>query len=169
MLHRRQFVTAGAALAGATALPLPALADRVVQLSWDDLIPRGQNTKLLRQLRRQGVVSHGEFSTGFDQAEAQTVTEAYNGKTVRLPGFVVPLDLSSEGVREFILVPFVGACIHVPPPPANQLVLVTTDKPFEFIGLEHAVAVTGTFDTMLTGTELAVIGYKMDAQKIRSV
>ncbi|HSR54015.1 MAG TPA: DUF3299 domain-containing protein [Acidobacteriota bacterium] len=47
-----------------------------------------------------------------------------NGKTVRIPGFMVPLDDDDEAVNEFLLVPYVGACIHTPPPPPNQLVHV---------------------------------------------
>ncbi|WP_428517255.1 DUF3299 domain-containing protein [Roseovarius sp.] len=50
----------------------------------------------------------------------------WTGKTVQPWGFIVPLDHEGTGVTAFILVPYVGACVHVPPPPANQLVFVTT-------------------------------------------
>lgn len=52
------------------------------------------------------------------------VLEAANGKTVRIPGFMVPLEDFLDRVSEFLLVPYMGACIHVPPPPPNQLVYV---------------------------------------------
>jgi uncharacterized protein len=50
--------------------------------------------------------------------------QAMNGKRVRVPGYMVPLDDSANGVDEFILVPYYGACIHAPPPPPNQMVYV---------------------------------------------
>lgn len=50
--------------------------------------------------------------------------QAVNGKRVRVPGYMVPLDDSAQGVTEFILVPYYGACIHTPPPPPNQMVYV---------------------------------------------
>ena len=45
-------------------------------------------------------------------------------RKVRLPGYVVPLDADRSNRREFLIVPYWGACIHTPPPPANQIVLV---------------------------------------------
>ena len=66
-----------------------------------------------------------------------------NGETVKIPGFIVPLDHIGFGVTEFMLVPFVGACIHVPPPPPNQLVYVTTEEPWDAMTLWEPVWVTG--------------------------
>lgn len=50
--------------------------------------------------------------------------KALDGKMVRIPGYMVPLEDDSEVVSEFLLVPYVGACIHTPPPPPNQIVQV---------------------------------------------
>ena len=52
------------------------------------------------------------------------VAEELNGKYVRIPGYLLPLEVSNEKVTEFLLVPFIGACIHVPPPPQNQIIHV---------------------------------------------
>jgi len=151
----------------ATAMPWPraARAREVIELQWADLAPRegGLDWSALQGI---GVVEHGQMSTPFDQEAASAVTTAYNGKIVRLPGFVVPLDFDGTGVTTFILVPYVGACVHVPPPPANQLVLVTTERPFDVEGLFDPVYVTGTFTTSAAETELAQIGYSMDARRI---
>ncbi len=138
----------------------------MIDLEWDDLIPEGDGGTLLRSLRDLGVVEHGQLSTGFEQPEARAVTSEYNGKIVRLPGYIVPLDFDSTGVTAFILAPFVGACIHVPPPPANQLVLVTTEEPYEYKGLFDPVNVTGMFGTAATATSLAEIGYALSAELI---
>ena len=53
-----------------------------------------------------------------------TLVEELNGKQVRIPGYLLPLEVSGFKVTEFLLVPYVGACIHVPPPPPNQIVYV---------------------------------------------
>jgi len=85
---------------------------------------------------------------------------------VRLPGFMVPIDQSASGVAAFILVPYAGACVHVPPPPANQLVFVTTETPYESRGLYEAVNVIGVFGISSMRTYIADVGYALSADKI---
>ena len=92
----------------------------------------------------------------------------WNGRIVRLSGFVIPLDQDGTGVRVFMLVPYVGACIHVPPPPANQLVLVTSERPYEVEGLFAPVTVTGMFGAAATSTRLAEVGYALSADRIEA-
>ena len=67
------------------------------------------------------------------------------GKPIKIPGFAVPLegDDGFEYVKEFLLVPTFGACIHVPPPPPNQVIHVILDKPVYFEKLMYAVWVSG--------------------------
>ena len=55
---------------------------------------------------------------------ANAVVDDLDGRYVLLPGYVVPLEFSDSRIIEFLLVPWVGACIHKPPPPANQIVHV---------------------------------------------
>lgn len=55
-----------------------------------------------------------------------------DGKYIRLAGYLLPLDLSGQEIREFLLVPYVGACIHVPPPPKNQIVYARMVKPLKY-------------------------------------
>jgi hypothetical protein len=83
-----------------------------------------------------------------------------------MPGYIIPLQYDSTGTTEFILVPYIGACIHVPPPPANQLILVTTEEPWQTSGLWEAIWVTGTLRTQLQSTELADIGYALTSEEI---
>jgi hypothetical protein len=54
--------------------------------------------------------------------------DALNGKEIRIPGFMVPLEDTQKSVSEFLLVPSPQACIHVPPPPPNQMVYVKMPK-----------------------------------------
>ena len=67
------------------------------------------------------------------------------GKSIKIPGFAVPLEADDgfEYVKEFLLVPTYGACIHVPPPPPNQVIHVILDKPVYFEKLMYAVWVSG--------------------------
>ncbi|GAA6182730.1 MULTISPECIES: DUF3299 domain-containing protein [unclassified Shimia] len=165
MITRRRFL-ANVGSTSLASLSTPLFASNLVELDWSDLIPAGDTGKLMEQLRGIGVVQHGQLSTGFEQAAAGGVTEEFNGQTVRLPGFVVPLDFRPSGVTEFILAPFVGACIHVPPPPANQLILVTAKSPYAMTDLFDPVEVTGTFGTAATTTDLAEIGYTLSDAKV---
>ncbi|MDB9817954.1 DUF3299 domain-containing protein [Pelagibacterales bacterium] len=89
-----------------------------------------------------------------------------DGKIVKIPGYIVPLDYSGTGVTEFMLVPYVGACIHVPPPPPNQLVYVTTDKPWDTMTLWEPVWVTGEIIVKIQTNEWAETGYEISADKI---
>lgn len=162
----RALLTRRAILAFAAAAPVfpkVALAEEFIDLDWDDLLPEGQpfipNALL-------GLIQHDESVQASQQFESTGVRTDWNGKVVRLPGFVVPIDFVGARVSAFILVPFVGACVHVPPPPANQLVFVTTEKPYESKGQFEPVNVIGAFNTASTRTHLAEVGYALSAEKI---
>ena len=147
----------------ALALARPAWAEAVTDLEWTDLIPPG-NAAI--QPDRPGVLPHDETAMASRQPISTGSRTDWNGAVVRLSGFVVPLDYSGTGVTAFILVPYVGACIHVPPPPANQLVFVTTEVPFESRSLFDPVTVTGMFGTVQITTHLADVGYALSADRI---
>ena len=140
-------------------------AEDIIELEWNDLVPR-EGGALEAAAERMGVISHDQISTIPEQDGEAPTTDAYDGKLVRMPGFVVPLEYLSTGVTTFILVPYVGACIHVPPPPANQLVLVTSEEPLQFSGLFEPVWVTGVFGRAATSTDLAEIGYALSADLV---
>jgi uncharacterized protein len=91
-----------------------------------------------------------------------------DGKRVRIGGYVVPLDFEATNVKEFLLVPFVGACIHVPPPPPNQIIYVKTAKGFDVAGSFDPVYVTGTLKVASQYTGLAETGYAIDADKVET-
>ena len=95
------------------------------------------------------------------------VTEL-DGKHVRIGGYVVPLDFEATTVKEFLLVPFVGACIHVPPPPPNQIIYVKAAKGFDVARSFDPVYVTGTLKVASQYTGLAETGYTIDADKVET-
>ncbi|MDR2300670.1 MAG: DUF3299 domain-containing protein [Deltaproteobacteria bacterium] len=89
-----------------------------------------------------------------------------NSKRLKIPGFVVPLDFEQEKVDEFFLVPFFGACIHVPPPPPNQIILVRLKKPIEGLGVMEVVWVYGKISVEKVTTDIGNSGYSLAADKV---
>ena len=97
-----------------------------------------------------------------------------NGRTIRMPGYLLPLELSEKGSSEFLLVPYVGACIHVPPPPPNQIVFVKLKHLIKTDELFEPVWVTGRMRTKSSQRNLALVdgsskisvGYTLEGQKI---
>lgn len=149
----------------ATGLAGRAFAETVIDLEWRDLLPKDDHS-LPGNLA--GIVPHDESSLAAQQPMSSGIRMDWNGQIVRLSGFIVPIDYKGTGVTAFILVPYVGACVHVPPPPANQLVFVTTGTPYDSAGLFEPVTVTGMFGTASTSTQLAEIGYALSADEIRA-
>lgn len=149
---------------GAFALaPELVIAEGFIDLDWSDLLPDGQT---LAKPMENNLIQHSQDSLTVQQPKSKGVRTDWNGQIIRLPGFIVPIEYSGTSVTAFILVPFVGACIHVPPPPANQLVFVTTPKPYPSAGLHEPVNVTGMFGTAAQSTQLADISYALSADSI---
>ena len=92
-----------------------------------------------------------------------TANAELNGKNIRLPGYLLPLEFENKKVTEFLLVPWVGACIHTPPPPPNQIVHVKLEKGFE-LGDEiyTAVWVNGLMKTENNSPELSFVDGKQN-------
>ena len=109
--------------------------------------------------------------------EIQTsVVESLNGQSVRIPGYFLPLEISDTKATEFLLVPYIGACIHVPPPPPNQIIQVKTapQNGYQSKDLFEPVWVSGTITAksmvkdlyLVDGSADVDIGYSMQAFKI---
>lgn len=163
------------ALAAAATLPAAAVAAAAEfrELKWEELVPKDWDP--LKDLKGMGLgVPEG---TGLSDADpkAQALLEklreiwdraptvaAMDGRAVRLPGFVVPLDETPEGLTSFLLVPYFGACIHTPPPPANQIVHVHAKAPVKSRTMD-AVWVRGTLKIERADSSMGVSGYRLDA------
>ena len=95
------------------------------------------------------------------------VVPALDGQLIRLPGYIVPLEVSEDGrTTDFLLVPYFGACIHVPPPPSNQIVHVTSKEGVKLDELYQPYWIVGAMQVKASTSELADAGYQMDAQRI---
>jgi hypothetical protein len=101
------------------------------------------------------------------QSGSAEVNRTLEGATIKLPGFIVPLAMTSDGlVSEFFLVPYVGACIHVPPPPPNQIVYVKLSKAKGLAVIYEAYWVTGTLHTQAKDTRFGAAAYSMNASNV---
>jgi len=133
----------------------------------------------LRKLKEAGIDAEGLLSRRKEFAEqrrlrAQSVVPELDGQVVRMPGYLLPLEFSGKEVTEFLLVPYVGACIHSPPPPPNQIVHVKADKPFANLAVFAPIWVTGKISTASAKKSLSLVdgaadidvGYSMRASVV---
>ncbi|QFT59540.1 hypothetical protein FIU94_11965 [Sulfitobacter sp. THAF37] len=159
---RRAFM----ACAAATLVPGRALANPYREIGWEDLIPAGVP---YGQIIGPGQIDavNDTWVPEFD-ANAARANETLNGKPVKLPGYIIPFDMTSKGVTSFMLVPYVGACIHTPPPPPNQLVFVRTRTPWPSESMWDPVWVSGRLSAKAMTTQIADVGYQIAAEKIET-
>ncbi|MBR9793485.1 MAG: DUF3299 domain-containing protein [Gammaproteobacteria bacterium] len=134
-------------------------ASEVKEVYWEDLVPPDFN-----ELAPQQATDHNNKMAQL-QPDAPVV-DIYNGERVRVPGFIVPLEGTAELTTEFLLVPFFGACIHVPPPPSNQIVHVKMNEGVPVENLYDAVWVEGIFSTTRYSSDLAAAGYSMQGEAV---
>lgn len=103
------------------------------------------------------------FLSEFDRLEREvmkrnrTAVSELDGKTVRIPGYALPLEHDGTAVTEMLLVPYVGACIHVPPPPANQIVYVQLNQSYKADDLYDPVWITGRMRVQATNKSLSYV------------
>lgn len=91
---------------------------------------------------------------------------AMDGAAVRLAGYLVPLDGEHDALREFLLVPHFGECIHSPPPAANQIVHVVAGSPLRGFQAMDTVWVSGVLHTVRQASSMGTSGYTMAASGI---
>ena len=160
-ISRRRLITLAAAGA---LLPQRGMAKTANEITWDDLIPPG--------VPYSEIIAEGEIDEVNDtwrpifDANATKLNPALDGAYIKMPGFIIPLEATTAGTTSFVLVPYVGACIHTPPPPPNQLVFVTTQTPWPADDLWEAVWVTGQMQHDIQSTEVADTGYALTADDI---
>lgn len=95
------------------------------------------------------------------------VVDKYNKKKIKLPGFIVPIDIEGEGVtKTFFFVPFFGACLHLPPPPPNQIIYATFSKGYKVKDLYQPFYMEATLYTKQTQNDLATSAYSAVVDKI---
>ncbi len=151
------------------------------ETDWLDLMPKSDQKALeaMPEIDHNSPEAQGTFtdkgglkqSKGLPAVMYSTKTvAAMNGKSIRLGGYPVPLESDAKGNSTlFFLVPYPGACIHVPPPPPNQLVLVRYPKGIKLADIYTPLWVSGTLKIEKVSNDLADAAYAMDAGKVRVV
>lgn len=139
-----------------------ALAD-VRELEWLELMPEDEAQAWLDD---QTNIDHSGFNTPEAFQSFRTVGEL-DGQKVRLPGFVVPVETNEDGdLTEFFLVPYFGACIHLPPPPANQIIYGRLKEPMKMINIWDAFWMEGTLNIEDVSNDTAASAYTMDVESL---
>jgi hypothetical protein len=143
------------------------LPNNVLQVDWDELLPPN-SAQHEAEVAPPPVHNYlGESAPAAKQTGSAAVNPDLEGLTLRIPGFIVPLEENSEGlVTEFLLVSYFGACIHVPPPPPNQIVYVKPARPVEVKDTFEAYWITGRMHVELRRDQIASSSYSMNASKI---
>lgn len=147
--------------------------DGSIELTWDDLVPADWlPNALLKEFNLDEMKDDDprakEYEARLKQLwDVAPVVEELEGKLVKIPGYVVPVEDNGKKVTEFLLVPYHGACIHVPAPPANQTVYVITgDAEAKIRKVFDTVWVTGIVKLEKVDRELATSGYTLLATKV---
>lgn len=114
-----------------------------------------------------------ELAIAYEAALVSTKTRPeFNNTPIRLTGFIVPIEFDAEqNISEFFLVPYFGACIHLPPPPPNQIIHVTLNSELLKSGFKinqhyDPVWISGTIKTQLLQSTIATSAYTMVADHI---
>lgn len=166
------------ALLSATVLAHAGGANQPVirHIQWAELIPAGwdpykdprmqqmqQNLALLQDTDPKVMDMMARMREVWDTAP---VNDNMAGVSGRLPGYIVPLEESAKGMKEFLLVPYYGACIHSPPPPANQIVYVVLKQPLKGYKSMDTVWVHGTIQVKRDQSYMGNSGYRIEATAI---
>lgn len=130
-------------------------ANEPLNLDWIDLIPEDERN----QFDSMGMPEVDHSGDVMQQSKIGGVRQELNGSQVKIPGFVIPLEGDENKVTEFLLVPYFGACIHVPPPPPNQIIYVNFPEGAPIQQLWDVVYVIGTLKTETVSHELAETAY----------
>jgi hypothetical protein len=155
------------------AEPVVKTANNAAQrtIEWDALLPPGWDPLKDFRDNKLAVMSDSDpralellqrMREAWDKAP---VNPDMNNQQVRIPGYVVPLEETKGLMREFLLVPYMGACIHTPPPPANQIIHVQASQPKK-LHMMDAVWVSGRLSILHSDTPMGASGYALDLSDV---
>ncbi|MCK6406013.1 MAG: DUF3299 domain-containing protein [Rhodocyclaceae bacterium] len=147
-------------------------SDKYEEIKWELLVPkgwdparefRGLDLSKLDDADPRAAEALQKLRETWDNAPTEA---ALDGRRIRLPGFIIPLERKGEQVVEFLLVPYFGACIHTPPPPANQIIHAVSSKPVGKMRTMDTVWVTGTLGIKRSETSWGHAGYRLTVDKV---
>ncbi|SIS97918.1 DUF3299 domain-containing protein [Neptunomonas antarctica] len=146
--------------------------ETIEQIEWEQLMPADYSLDGLFEGRDLGALDDLDPKSALLMDELQQALQSapvvpeMNGKMIRIPGFVVPVEGEDQNVYKFFLVPYFGACIHVPPPPSNQIIYAHYEPGVKVESLYDAIWITGKLKTETFSHELASSGYSIEVFRI---
>src|SRR5690554_5892998 len=142
--------------------PLAANASEYQTTHWKELVPEGYKPP---PVRSQAFYDANPELANQPELDAPMVA-SLDGKKIKIPGYVVQLEGDADKVTQFLLVPYYGACVHVPPPPPNQIVLVDFPDGVKYEDTFDAVWVEGEIKVERVEGDVAVVGYRLTAATV---
>lgn len=144
-------------------LTASAFANEAKEIEWLDLMPEDEASVWMDASNQ---IDHTGLSDP-DAFQSFRTVGALDGQSVKIPGFVVPIETDGEGnLKEFFLVPYFGACIHVPPPPANQIIYGRLKDPIPMVNIWDAFWMEGQLNIEDISNETAASAYTMDVTSL---
>lgn len=153
------------------ALPIFA-AEPWPELKWEALVPKGWDPSKefkdldfskLQDSDPRAMEALDRLKRLWDDAPAEPTL---SGRRIRIAGFALPLERQGDKVTEFLIVPYFGACIHTPPPPANQIIHAKSAKPLTGVKIMTPLWTYGTLAVQRGETQWGVAGYRLTVDKI---
>lgn len=142
-------------------------------VTWDDLMPKDWDP--MTEFKKLDFTKMKDSDPRAQEAllhlretwNNSPIEPSMNGARIRIPGFIVPLEVDHHQISEFLLVPYFGGCIHVPPPPSNQIIHVFPSKPLKK-GMQSmdAVWISGVLETLPSNTDMGSASYRMKAEVV---
>jgi hypothetical protein len=141
---------------------------------WWELLPPGWDPSVQARDIRQEVRGLPDSDPRVQTAavrlreiyDSAPTNPALEGAAVRVPGYIVPLEGTERGLREFLLVPYFGACIHSPAPPSNQIIHVTLREPSRALRSMDAVWVSGHLSAARSTSARGTSGWALQAVSV---
>lgn len=140
-----------------------AVAEEPREIEWQELMPVGWKPKM----PDFSSFFHDPTAPAAMQEEDAPVVAALDNALVSIKGWLVPLEWGSDALKEFLFVPWFGACLHVPPPPPNQIIRVTLEQGVPEREMFEAQQITGRLRTERSESELALASYRMEGALTR--
>jgi uncharacterized protein len=154
------------------AVKAPVFVGPYRVINWEELVPagwdpmkefKGVDLNAMNDSDPRAMQLMKRVREVWDNAPANAALE---GQAIRIPGFVVPLEEAKDGLKEFLLVPYFGACVHTPPPPANQIIHVLPKAAAKGLRSMDAVWISGNLVRTRTESYMGTSSWRMEAKSV---
>lgn len=148
-----------------------AYAEQARELTWENLVPQGWDpNSVFNQYSDDQLTEMTEDQFNILQEQAQALLDAaptvdkLDGEQIKIPGFILPLEFDGTKIKEFLLVPYYGACVHTPPPPANQVIHAKLEEEFTMTEIFEPVWISGKLNIKQSQATLGESGISQSLQ-----